>query len=71
MLRDISISLTKYLETPSKNFENRLFDNQNDLVISNKPNSDLSQPRLSCNTLVDGLKIENKSPIKLLEVDDF
>lgn len=49
----------------------RPLDIQNEPLNISRPNSELSQPKFMFNRLVDGLKIENKSPIKLLEIDDF
>ena len=71
ILRDISISFTKYSDIKLISFDKRPFDNQKDLLKISNPNKDLTQPKLMFKILVDGLKIENKSPIKLLEIDDF
>ena len=71
ILSDISISFTKYTKIKLNKLKHRPFISQNELLKYNIPNSELPHPNLILKILVDGLKIENKSPIKLLEIDDF
>ena len=48
----------------------RPLDIQNEPLNISRSNSELSQPKFMFNRLVDGIRIENKSPTKLPEIND-